>query len=207
MIYFQWYQAPREQELARGLAVIDHALVLEPSNAIAHMAKGTLLTLSSRHDEAVTELDTAISINPNLAVGYGFRGMAHFFMGRGEETYADEEVAMRLSPRDPILSGWYRIGCAAHVFAGQDEAAVEWCLKSAALEQNWVTYANLASAYGNMGREKEARAALAELMKLRPDHTLEKVVSRNRMVSTNPAFLQQLQTYVEGLRKAGLPEK
>lgn len=207
LVYFQWNEQPREQELARGLAAIDRALASEPKNAVAHMAKGTLLIDSSRHDEAIAEYDTAISIDPNLAVACGCRGMAHFFLGRSEETFADEEEAMRLSPHDPILSGWYRIGCAAHVFLAQDEAAIEWRRKSAALEQNWVTHMNLASAYGYMRRLDEARSQVAELLKLRPNYTLKNVVARERMVSENPMFLAQVQTYVEGLRRAGLPEE
>jgi adenylate cyclase len=60
--------------------------------------------------------------------------------------------------------------------------------------------------YGWLGRETEAKAALAELLKLQPDFTVQGFMSLIPLFSDNPIFTQQLVRLAEGLRKAGLPE-
>jgi adenylate cyclase len=208
-VYFQWNQLPRAQELERGLKAVDRALAAAPNDALAHMVKGVLLTDAARHEEALPEYDAAIAINPNLSAAYGFRGMTRFFAGRPEETFSDVERAMALSPHDPVLSGWYRIGCAAHVILAQADAGIEWCRKSAAIEKNWITYANLAAAYGLAGRLDDAKAALDELRILRPEFiSLKGSMDRQRLITTSPRYLSLYeQNYLEGLRKGGVPER
>jgi hypothetical protein len=64
--------------------------------------------------------------------------------------------------------------------------------------------AHNAAAHGQSGKAADAQAALAELRAVTPDATATGAVARLRHV-----FLKQedLDRLVEGLRKAGLPEK
>jgi len=59
-------------------------------------------------------------------------------------------------------------------------------------------YRCLASALAHLGREAEAREAVAGLLKLEPDFRISERVPRGA--------LPGLRLYVEGLRKAGLAE-
>jgi hypothetical protein len=69
----------------------------------------------------------------------------------------------------------------------------------------WSAYVDLASAYAWTGQDAEAHAAVAKLRKLMPNYTVTKWA--NEGWSDNPVFLAQYQRIIEGLRKAGLPEK
>jgi adenylate cyclase len=62
-------------------------------------------------------------------------------------------------------------------------------------------------AYGWLGREAEAKAELAEGLKVYPGATVKGTIAFNRSYSDNPVFLQQVARRAEGLRKAGLPEE
>jgi hypothetical protein len=64
--------------------------------------------------------------------------------------------------------------------------------------------ANLAliSALGHLGRKDECDAALAELSRVRPDLCCN--LARERLFYLKDQG--QLEHYIEGLRKAGLPE-
>ncbi|MGH6960817.1 MAG: hypothetical protein ACREE7_10055, partial [Dongiaceae bacterium] len=62
----------------------------------------------------------------------------------------------------------------------------------------WVL-ARLAACYAQMGRMAEAAAAAAEVRKLRPDFSCEKL----RRAGWNAADTEHI---LEGMRKAGLPE-
>ncbi|HEY1864373.1 MAG TPA: guanylate cyclase, partial [Roseiarcus sp.] len=59
-------------------------------------------------------------------------------------------------------------------------------------------------AYGWKGQDGEAKAAVAELLKLKPGFTVQ--AWANMKWSDNPTFLREYQGIIEGLRKAGLPE-
>jgi hypothetical protein len=71
----------------------------------------------------------------------------------------------------------------------------------------WHAHYNLAVAYGWLGREAEAKAELAEGAKLVPGATVKGMLAYLRNFSDNPVFLEQIERWGEGLRKAGLPEE
>jgi adenylate cyclase len=56
------------------------------------------------------------------------------------------------------------------------------------------------------GQKADAAAAVAELLKLRPGHTVQKLTEDGSGASDNPTFRKEFQHIVEGARKAGLPE-
>ena len=60
----------------------------------------------------------------------------------------------------------------------------------------------LASCYGQMGLIEEAREAWRELMQVNPSYSL-----KDSLLETPYQNLGNLERIVEGLRKAGLPEK
>jgi hypothetical protein len=89
----------------------------------------------------------------------------------------------------------------------QWEQAIEWCEKAyAGAPQNWYAVVDIAAANAWMGHDAEARAAVAELLKLRPGVTVQDYVNASYGWSENSTFRRQIDRIVEGLRKAGLPE-
>jgi tetratricopeptide (TPR) repeat protein len=127
------------------------------------------------------------------------------FVGRAEDGLADEETALRLSPRDPFVPWWQLFMCTLQVNLGHDEQAIPWCNKSAAsLPQSYLPLLHLAIAYALTGRDKEAKEAAAQLLKVDPGFTVQGFGSIRW--SDDPTFNARYQRAVEGLRKAGLPE-
>jgi len=68
-------------------------------------------------------------------------------------------------------------------------------------EDSYFVFAHLvlASCYAELGREEEARAAAAEVLRINPNFSLE--VWRQMIPFKDPA---ELERYLAGLRKAGL---
>ena len=82
------------------------------------------------------------------------------------------------------------------------EQGIEWCNKAAAgLPQVWYPQVDLAAA---LGRDKEAKEAVAQLLKLYPGFTVQTLLSWHW--TDDPTFNAQYQRLAEGLRKAGVPE-
>ena len=55
--------------------------------------------------------------------------------------------------------------------------------------------------------EADAKSAVADLLKAKPDLTVQAYRAVAATFSDNPVFVQQIASIAEGLRKAGLPEK
>jgi adenylate cyclase len=204
-VQYRWSTAPTEQ-LARADDTVTRVLSTFPDDAMAHFVKGDILRARGRDFEtAIREYEAAISINPSLAPAYVALGGAKIRAGRSEEAFAPLQTAVRLSPRDPLLNTSYFYICHAYTHLAKDNEAIEWCRRSVAVNPFWIAYVDLASAYAWTGRTEQAHAAVAELLKLMPNYTVDRWA--NEKFSDNPIFLAQYQRIIEGLRKAGLPEE
>ena len=113
--------------------------------------------------------------------------------------------AMRLSPLDPMICFVNTVGIAlAHLAAGQYEAAVEWAdrsLREFPRHRPAICYKVIALAH--LGRIAEARAALERERELDPGLTIA-AVKANYAAALAPHLLAM---FLEGYRKAGLPEE
>jgi tetratricopeptide (TPR) repeat protein len=85
----------------------------------------------------------------------------------------------------------------------QYEAAAEWARQSIREPRavGYWPYAVLASALGNLGQIEEARSAVDEALRLKPDLSLSYL--EKTLPTKQPGGLQP---YLDGLRKAGLRE-
>jgi tetratricopeptide (TPR) repeat protein len=84
-----------------------------------------------------------------------------------EEVIPLQEQALRLSPRDPLVSGMYnRIG-AAHLFQSHTDEAIVWLQKARDANPALAApHALLASAYALKGETEAAAAELAAARRL-----------------------------------------
>ncbi len=205
-VNYRWTDAPADQ-LRRAENAVDQVLSQFPSDAMAHFVKGEIQRAKGRNlDAAVGEYVAAIAINPSLAPAHGALGATKIRLGRSAEAFAPLQMAIQLSPRDPLLNTWYFYVCHAHTHLGQYDEAIDWCSRSIAVKPFWIAYADLAAANALTGHEREAHAAVAELRRLRPNYTVALWLQDGSGWSDNVVFLAEFQRIAEGLRKAGLPE-
>jgi len=142
--------------------------------------------------------DRAVALNPNSWVTWQGRGQVYRIAGLPEEAIRSFERAIRMSPVDPRLHLTFTgIGMALIELRRFDEAIVAG---KKALRQNLyvVTYRCLASAFAHLGRDAEAREAAARVLEIDPTFTISAWFARNKQSNAK--------LYIEGLRKAGLPE-
>jgi adenylate cyclase len=149
--------------------------------------------------EAEIEMaDRAVALNPNSFNAWICRGTVYRIAGRPEEAIRSYERAVRMSPVDPRLYMTFEgIGRALIELGRFDEAIV---VGKKALRQNHYVaiYRCLASAFAHLGRDAEAREALARVLEVEPGYTISASIARGG--------LSNAKLFIEGLRKAGLPE-
>jgi TolB-like protein/class 3 adenylate cyclase len=201
----RFHTGPSEAVLERAEAVIKRAIVAAPRNAQVHVARAEFLRAHKKFDEAGAAYEKAIELNPNLAPAHANHTINSILAGRAAEAFSYVDKALRLSPQDPQLHLWYFYKCHAYAHLGQDDAAIELCRKSVAITPFWLAYVDLISAYGHKGMRDEARAAMAELDKLKPGYTVKHWASEDW--SDSPTFKAEYARIVEGLRKAGMREE
>src|SRR5262249_38669562 len=108
----------------------------------------------------------------------------------------------RLSPFDPHRWAFYTIRAAASVMLGDYVSAVDDARRAIRLTKQFWPYAHLACALGHLGRTAEAKVALADLMRVKPDFAVDLL---RRLVSFRHNR-DQLDHYLEGMQKAGLSQ-
>jgi adenylate cyclase len=205
-VNYRWTDKPADQ-LRRAEDAIGRVLSVFPDDAMAHFVKGEIQRARGRNVEvAVSAYEAAIALNPSLAPAYGALGAAKIRVGHSAEAFAPLQMAIKLSPRDPLLNIWYFYIGHAYTHLGQFDPAIEWCRQSIAVKPFWIAYADLAASYAWTGRQSEAQAAVAELRRMRPDYTVSRWLEDGNGWSDNTVFLTEFQRIGEGLRKAGLPE-
>ena len=193
-------------DVARAEDWAERAVVAEPDNSVAHLAKAYVLGFGKRQwAQAIAEADAAIAADPNNAEAHAQRGFWKMFLGQSEDGFSGLETAFRLSPRDPDVPIWQYNICGLHAHLAQWEQAIEWCEKAhAGAPEFWYPLAELAAANAWAGHDKEAKEAAAQLQKVYPGFTVQTWAGRHR--SDDPTYNARDARIIEGLRKAGLPE-
>ena len=192
-----WQLSQDPQVLEQALAAAQKALALNDSFPWAHTALGAVYLLQKQPDQALTEAKRAIALDPTLPDGYGLLAATLNAVGKPEEALGVAEKAVHLGSPNP----WYLFELGhAYYLSGRYEEAMSTLRQFISHSSNILhTQLFLALAASEAGREEEARAAAAEVLRINPKFSLE--VHRQRATIKDPAVLER---HIAALRKAGL---
>jgi adenylate cyclase len=193
----QLRQDPRTPEQA--LEAAQRAVALDASSPVAHLALGLASLLNQQYDQAVAELDQSLTLSPGFADIYpdSVAGGLNF-VGRPAEALRVMEQALRLTPQ-PSKRYFLPLG-QAYYLLGQAEEAIEPLQRVLSMYPHLVNaHVLLAAAYSEVGRDQEARAEAAEVLRINPKFSLE--IHQQRMPIKDPGTLER---HIEALRKTGL---
>jgi len=181
------------------------AVELDDEDSSAHLALGVVYLTEGDAVAAIAEYEIAIQLNPSSAWAYHNLGSVLTRSGRAEEGIPYLHTALRLSPKDTLSSPRVHSRlAAAHLYLKQHEEAVAWGRRATRRANiSWGPYAYLISALGHLGRADEARRVHENLKRRHPDVTLTLTFTRESQMVLDTDYLSH---YLEGLRKAGVPE-
>jgi adenylate cyclase len=191
--------SPKES-MATALEMAQKALELNPAEVAAISLLSIIRTFEKQYEKAISEAKRTLEIEPNFANGYCYIGRALHFMGRNEESIAMYKKAMRLNPFPP--SFYHHYLCWSYMIAGQYEEAKTQCKKTIEMApKNLFGLMGLAAAYGLSGQEEEARSTAKEITEVNPKFSID--FWSKKLPYENKADKHK---FINGLRKAGLPE-
>jgi len=175
LAYTYWKGSDLAWEQSLGVSWFDarmHArkflqMALKNPTPLAHQVASDMILRQRLHDEAVTQAEKSIALDPNDPVGQVTMASALIYAGRPQEAIDFIKRAMRLDPRLPGLYSFY-LGF-AHFCMEQLKESVTLIKRGLKFNpEAHVMYSLLAAAYGNLGREQEARSSLDNFMKKLP---------------------------------------
>jgi adenylate cyclase len=197
-------------DLRRAEGLIAEVLAASPLDPQAHYAKGLVLRVRGRPEEAIAEFETFLAFDRNSTNALYQLGWCKAMTGSIEEAIPLSERLIRLSPRDPQLSNWYwRLGW-VHLLQSHLDEAILWLEKARSANPRFVLpYAYLASAYALKGETERASAQLAEARRWATD---DRYSSLARLKASEFFGVPKIRalfeaTYFAGLRRAGMPEE
>ena len=197
-----------DQNVTRAERLIFEALERDPRRSRAQFAMGLIRRRQGRLSDSKIEFEAAIALDSNQTSGHRQLGITLMFLGQPEGAITQLDKSTRLSPHDPFIALNYHALGTCHHLLGQVDEAIDLLRKARATSPRYrFVHINLAAALGLKGDLDEARAALAEGVKLRPElNSLARL--RATVVSNNVEYLRLREKTIEvGLRKAGMPEE
>ena len=169
------------------------------------MAGVTVALLAGDHSTAMGAIDRALALNPNSAIAWSARGWVLGFQNQPGPAIEALRHAMRLSPLDP-LAYFFTSGLSfANLAAGRYEEAIEWADRALQSQPRYIVALRYKLVcLGHLGRTEETEDYLKRVLALQPGFTITRWKASYATTSVlAPVFLN---LYVDGFRKAGVPE-
>jgi adenylate cyclase len=195
----------REQDMARADQLLLEALERDRDQPKAYFVLGRLRRLQNRLTESKTELERAITLDRNNSTAILQLGITLLYLGQPQVALQRIEYSLQLNPQTQNV--WFALFWLgdAHLLLGQTEAAIDFFRKSRAANPRAPPLL-LAAALGLKGDVDEAKAVLAESLKVRPDWNSLAQLAKAPNWNASPQFVALREKTVDvGLRRAGLP--
>jgi adenylate cyclase len=196
-LWFDFSESPKES-MTLAVEAAQKALALDPSDPRTHMGWANLYVMQREYDKAIASAERAVALNPGGARSLYALAIAMFYSCRFNEAVTVYEQAMRL---DPFPSSMYfrNLG-GAYRCVGRYEDAVKQLEKAIELSPNDLfAHMGLAVTHIKLGRDEEAKAEAAEVLRIHPKFSLD------YFAKVNPLKCQSvLDDQIACLRKAGL---
>jgi adenylate cyclase len=196
----QWayQQGADAQTLEQALEIAHRIIALNDFLPPGHQILGTVYLLQKQYEPAMAEMEKALALDPNNANGYALLAEVLSRLGRSQEALGAAEKALGLKPYLPDQH-LLNVG-AAYALAGRLEETIAPLQRYLSRYPNTLgAHLGLAAIYSGLGKEAEARAEAAEVLRLNPNFSLE--VHRQRAPIKD---LATLELHIAVLRKAGL---
>ena len=209
-----YYEASFSPALLKGLNVSWHEararsiqyLQKATKGPIYHCVKSRMYLWRRQHQEAISELERGLALDPNDPVSHLYMGYALTLAAKPRDGVEFLKKGMRLDPHNP--SRYLIFLGVAHYCMGEFEEAVGLVEKAFRLNPEnaaaWVAW--LASFYAAVGRDHEARA-LIENLKIEVKKVMIPGAVNLRFFMNSTPFKDRAvaERHANGLLKAGVP--
>lgn len=157
-------------EIALARSCAQRGLDIDPLDPFANFTMGRSYWLESDLDSASSWLERATSLSPNYAQGLYALAWTNTIAGTGPDSRDRLDLAMRLSPLDPLYYAMLGARGFTHIAKGEYAEAAMWTDRAARSPGAHVFMAVLAAATQSLAGDKAKAAAWAADVRERGPH-------------------------------------
>jgi adenylate cyclase len=194
-----WFGSRESPE--KGIEMVQKALALDDTLAEAHGLLGNLYTQKREYEKGIVEGERAVALYPGGATVLVSYAQSLNFAGRSEEAIPLFQRAIRLNPNAVgSYYNYYQNLGVAFMLTGRYEEAVSAHKKAIQRTPNFIwSHMMLTATYSMMGRDEEARAEAAEVLRINPKFSAD-FFAKTSLIKDQSAK----DKIFNALRKAGL---
>jgi adenylate cyclase len=167
-------KSPRES-VDKAIELTQKALALDDTFAEAHGFLGFLYTQKREYEKGIAQGERAVALYPGDSTVLYYYAVSLNFAGRSEEAIPLLQKAIRLNPVGSYNNYLSNLNLGnALMFTGRYEEAVSaYKIAIQGMPNFQWPHAMLTATYSLMGREKEARAEAAEVLRINPKFSVD----------------------------------
>lgn len=181
-----------DAEIDRAFETAGQSLIVDDRDPAAHWAMGRALWLRGRQDQSLIELQSAIDLSPNFALGHYTLGFVNCQSGNADAAIRSSDHSRRLSPFDPLLFGMLAVRAIALVRLGRFEEAADWALMAAGRPNAHAhILAIAAQCLALAGRLDEARGFVATIRQSLPLYCIDDFLTAFRLSADAVALFRK----------------
>ncbi|MDA9443779.1 transcriptional regulator CadC [Bradyrhizobium sp. CCBAU 51745] len=191
---------------ARANATLEQALRSRPNSIPVLEASCRFLSATNHFVESLVTCAKALSFDPWDGAALYLIGLGQIYLGRFDDALTTFQQADRYDTPPASRWTWLLGAGTANALMGRYEEALPWLQRSIAITPGTGrSHFLLAAAYQRLGRDEEARAAIAEGLRLRPGTNRQSVWPP--MKNASPICVAAWERVVQAEVDAGLPEE
>jgi tetratricopeptide (TPR) repeat protein len=184
--------AERSAETGRAFETAGQSLMADGQDPAAHWAMGRALWLRGCHGQSIAELEQAVDLSPNFALGHYTLAFVHSQTGDPQAAIRFSDHSRQLSPFDPLLFGMLGARAMALVRLGRFDEAAEWGVKAAARPNAHAHILAIAACcLALAGRTEEARIHMAVIQKKLPAYGVEDFLKAMQFTAEDSAWFRE----------------
>jgi TolB-like protein len=164
---FLLHPEDRAGAVARARGCAERGLELDPLDPFVNFTMGRTFWLEGDLETSLVWLERATSLSPNYAEGIYARAWADTLAGRGQEGRERVDLAMRLSPLDPLYYAMQATRALGHTALGEDALAAIWAERAARSPGAHVLIAMIAAAAHALAGDATRAASWASEVRAR----------------------------------------
>ena len=200
---YYWFDLSKSPQgyIEKAEELLQKTLTMDENNPDAYGNLSQLYIMKKDYDKAIAEAEKSLSLDPGSAWGLWRYARVLTAAGKPEEAIPLQEKAIRLNPLAP--APFYGDLGLAYRLTGRFEEAIRFYKKAIERAPNdfWF-HAHLAAVYIMMGRDEEARAEAAEVLRINPRFSVESYAKTTTLKDRSVVDKSS-----DAMRKAGLPDK
>ncbi|RZU02241.1 transcriptional regulator [Rivibacter subsaxonicus] len=188
--FLGWGERDAHIELAWRAAA--QGLMADDRDPAAHWAMGRALWLRGQEADALAELDCAVDLSPNFALGHYTRAFVHGQSGDARIAIEASDYSRELSPFDPMLFAMMATRSIALLRLERYDEAADWALKASARPNAHVHALAIAvSCLVLAERVDEARAIAATIQRRVPGYRIDDLMKVGRFAPEAAARMRR----------------